>query len=122
MEITVEKAIIASKAIESIKDIKLPAKLSYRLGRLSDKLTPIVSRFDKLRNELVTEKYGSLVEGDENKFSVPADKMPDFLKEISDTLLNKEDIGEVKPINIDEFGDIEIPMSFFSDMDGFIIE
>lgn len=122
MEITVERAILANKAIESIKEVKLPAKVSYRLGRLSDKLAPIVSRFDKLRNELVTNKYGEPVEGDATKFTVPVEKMPLFLTEMSETLQNKEDIGEIKPISIEDFGDIEVPVSFFNDLEGFITE
>ncbi len=122
MEITVEQAIVAKKAIESIKELKLPAKVSYRLERLLNKLNPIIESFDKARNSLVTEKYGVASEEDPNKYSVIPDKMQDFLKEIGEILTSREDVGHFEPINIDSFGAAEIPLTFFTDMAAFITE
>lgn len=122
MEITVEQAVSAVKAIEGIKEVKLPAKLSFRLGRLIDKTKPISDRFEETRNKLVTEKYGVASETDENKFSVKRENLGEFLKEVDGLLNTKEDIGTFELINIEMFGMIELPIEFFDKIKTFITE
>lgn len=122
MEITVEQAVSAVKAIEGIKEVKLPAKLSFRLGRLIDKTKPISDRFEETRNQLVTEKYGVASETDENKFSVKRENLGEFLKEVDSLLNTKEDIGTFELINIEMFGMIELPIEFFDKIKTFITE
>mgnify|MGYP001279841791 CR=1 FL=1 len=121
MEITVQKAIIASKAIESVLEIKLPSKVAYRLGRYLDKMAPIVKQFEKTRNELITTKYG--IENSENPgtFKVDDTRMSEFLAEINELLLAKETV-DIVSLTINDFGDVEVPVSFFLDLEGFIIE
>ena len=121
MEITVQKAIIASKAIESVLETKLPSKVAYRLGRYLDKMAPIVKQFEKTRTELVTTKYG--VENAEapGTFKVDDTKMSDFLAEINELLLATETV-DIVPLTINDFGDVEVPVSFFLDLEGFIVE
>ena len=122
MEITVEQAVSAVKAIEGIKEVNLPAKLSFRLGRLIDKTKPISDRFEETRNKLVTEKYGVASETDENKFSVKRENLGEFLKEVDGLLNTKEDIGTFELINIEMFGMIELPIEFFDKIKTFITE
>lgn len=122
MEITVEQAVSAVKAIEGIKEVNLPAKLSFRLGRLIDKTKPISDRFEETRNKLVTEKYGVASETDENKFSVKRENLGEFLKEVDSLLNTKEDIGTFELINIEMFGMIELPIEFFDKIKTFITE
>lgn len=121
MEITVQRAIVASKAIESVLETKLPSKVGYRLGRYLDKIAPIIRQFEKTRNELITTKYG--VENTEapGTFKVDDAKMSDFLAEINELLVAKETI-DIVPLSVNDFGDVEVPVSFFLDLEGFITE
>lgn len=121
MEITVQQAIIASKAIESVLETKLPSKVAYRLGRYLDKMNPIVRQFEKTRSELVTTKYGIPSVETPGTFKVDDSKMSEFLAEINDLLLAKETV-DIVPLTISEFGDVEVPVAFFLDLQGFIVE
>lgn len=122
MELTIEKIVIANNVIDNIKEVKLPAKISFRLGRLSDKLTPITIHYNKLRNELITAKYGQPNSDDNTKFTVLEENAAKFLIELNEILQSKEDIGQFTPISIEEFGDVILPIDFFKGLEDFIIE
>lgn len=121
MEITIQKAIIVSKAIESILETKLPSKVAYRLGRYLDKVTPIVKQFDKTRNELITTKYGIENKEQPGSFKVDETKMSEFLTEVNELLVSTETI-DIVPLTINDFGDVEVPVAFFLDLEGFVTE
>lgn len=122
MEILIKDAVVAKKAIESIKGINLPPKTSFKLGRLLDKLLPIVERYEVTKNNLIVDEFGVPDAEEKGKFTVPPTNLPEFLKALDSILGTKEDIGNFDLIKIDDFGTTELPVSFFKDMSLFITE
>jgi hypothetical protein len=121
MDITIGEAIIAQKAIEDVATIKMPAKVSYRLGRINDKLMPIKTAYEKTRNDLVISKYGTPVEDKPDSFQVAPDKLQDYLTEINSVLMTVETIDAFQ-VAIDDFGDVELPPEFFSAIKPFMVD
>jgi hypothetical protein len=107
-------------AIEKVVDVKLPSKIAFQLGRINEKIQPIKRAFDKTRNDLVINKYGveSETKGD---FQVPAERLNEFIVELNELALVKETV-ETKLLMIEDFGTVELPVSFFTNMRPFMAE
>lgn len=120
MEVTVGEIITATIAIDKIINKDFPAKTSFRLKRLSEKLAPTKATFDKTRNDLVVTKYGVKSE-EEDTYTVPKEQFNDYADAINDLCSVKENI-DVVPFSIDDFGTVELPLSFFNDMTVFIVD
>lgn len=120
MEITISQALIIEKVLADVKDIKFPAKISYHLKRLNDKLAPIVKQFEQTKNDLIVNKYG--VSEGENTYKVPEEKMPKYLNELNELLSQKETIEFSYRFKIEDFGDVELPVTFFVALEKFIEE
>ncbi len=119
MELTIEKVLIAKEALKEFDKKGLPSKLSYWLGRLEDKLSPISERFQKERSKMIIEKYGVKSEGTEN-YNVPKEKLEDYTKEIQGVLGQKE-IVEIK-LKLEMFEGVEVSKEFFISMGDLITE
>ena len=81
----------------------------------------IKTSFEKTRNELVINKYGVKVEDQGDAYQIPPERFNDYLAELDGILSEKESI-EVQPLSISDFGDVELPTSFFNDMKAFVID
>ena len=121
MKVTTQQAIRAKKAIESVAELKMPAKVSYRLGRWLNQMAPLTDQFEKTRNKLVIEKYGRLVEGSTEKYEVDPAKLTEYLTEISSILIEGEEL-DIQTLSVEAFESIEVPYSFFNSLEGFIID
>ncbi len=119
MELTIQQILIAKEALKEFDKKGLPAKLSYWLGRLEDKLTPISERFQKERSKMIIEKYGVKTEGAES-YNVPKEKLEDYTKEIEGILEQKEMV-EIK-LKLEMFEGVEVSKEFFISMGDLIVE
>lgn len=119
MKFKVQKLLEIKQALKEFENKPLPSRLSYWLGRIEDKINPSVSRFEKLRNDLIIKKYGTKKEGT-YLFTVPKENADDFIKEIKELEAEEEDI-EIKPLRLELFDGLEVSKDFFRIM-GDIIE
>lgn len=105
MKIKLSDIVNGVVSINALQEIKLPVKISYRLKRLVDRLTPILKNYDEQRNELI-KKLG---EKDEEKdtWNVKKENLTEFYAELQKVLEIEEDI-EWEKIKIDELGDVKI--------------
>lgn len=111
MKLKVSKILQIYQALKEFDGKAIPFKLSFRLGRLEDKIRPIVERYDKINIELITTKYGTPVEGKEGQYSVPADKMEELSKEVTPILDQDEDIDFT--IKLELFEGVNVSKDFF---------
>lgn len=109
MILTVSKILQIKSALKELENKELPSKLSYWLGRLEDKITPILDRYSKEHNRLIMEKYG--VKDEFGVFSVPSDKLEEFVKEITEIQSQQEDITIT--IKLELFDEVKISKEFF---------
>lgn len=121
IEITVEQALLATQAIQSIKDVRVPAKVGYYLGRYQSKLNPITKQYEESRIELVKGKYGVPKEDNKDIFEVPKEKMNDYIKEVAELLAAKESV-ETNPLKYSDFEGAEVPTDFFINIGPFVTE
>lgn len=114
----ISQIVIIKEQLKAFDGKDLPSKLSYKLGRLEDKIDPIYSRFKMERDKLIIEKYG--IKTDEvGNYQVPSDKMSEYKKEVLD-LLDQEEEVEFK-IHINLFDGVSTSKEFFKAL-GDIIE
>jgi hypothetical protein len=110
-KIKLSTALEIKTVLKEFQGKQLPSKLSYWLGRLQDKVDPIVTRLENERNKLITEKYGSKVEGTET-YQVKPENMEDFSKELLE-LGNEEEDLDIR-IDLELFQGVSATKEFFS--------
>lgn len=92
-------------SINALQEIKLPVKVSYRIKRLVDKITPILKNYNEQRNELV-KKFGEEDEKTQT-WNVKKENLTEFYEELQ-KLLDVEETLEFEKIKIDELAGIQI--------------
>jgi hypothetical protein len=120
MKITINEALVIEKVLVDNKDVKFPAKTSYYLKRLGDKLSPITKQFEQTKNDLVINKYG--IQEEKDTYRVPEEKMEDYIKELNELLVQKETIDFSYKFKIEDFDGVELPVTFFVVLEKFIEE
>lgn len=110
MELTVEKAVIIKEALKEFDKKEVPAKLSYWLGRLEDKIDPMYNRYNKENRKLILEKYGEKLEGSD-RFQVPKEKMEEYQKDV-DEILNQKETIDIS-LKFDLFEGVNVSKDFF---------
>lgn len=118
MEITIAQALEIKSALKEFDNKPVNSTLSYWLGRLEDKIDPIVNRYEKIRCDLIINKYGVKVEGSDN-YQVPSDKLQAFGNELAELVANKETI-EIR-LKLSLFAGVEVSKDFFRKL-GSVIE
>lgn len=106
MKIKLEEIIKASSALVELQRYSLPVKISYRLKRLLDRLTPILKSYDEKRVELVKE-FGE--QNEKKEFEVRDPEKLKLFHEKHNELLEFEEEVEFDKIKIKELGNINIP-------------
>ncbi len=119
MKVKILDLINAAEAIKTTSGKELPTKLSYWLSRLTTKIEKPLKTYEEKRMELF-KKFGTL-DGEKQQYSVPADKLPDFQKEILSLIEIEEEIT-FEPIKLEYFEGEKFTSIFFQQMDKFIIE
>ena len=105
MKVKLHQIVNSAESLKSLLEIKLPAKISYRLKRLVNKLDPILATYNEKRNELVKE-FGEEQEDKSIKVADEA-KLKLFLEKLNEVLEIEEEI-DFELINIEDLGDVVI--------------
>lgn len=113
-------------SVESLNQLvsaKLPAKTSYKIGRLSQKLAPEVEAYFKLKNNKMVE-YGTVKMKEDGTTPATDEKgneMYTFDKENGEKFINElreaeevEVTVEIPEIKIEDLGDISIEPKYLS--------
>lgn len=105
MRIKLSDIISNSQNLQQLQDLKLPVKVSYRLKRLVDKLTPLLKSYNEERNEMIKE----LGEEDPKTkvFTVKKENEKEFYDKL-EKLMEVEEEVDFKKIKIAELGAISI--------------
>lgn len=115
------------ESLNKLSECKLPAGISFSLGKFLKEITPEVETFNKVKNEKIVE-YGSVVIGSDGKetldkagnkiysFSVPGTKEltesgKKYVEEMTE-LENKELELKIPEIKIADLGTMEIEPKF----------
>jgi hypothetical protein len=109
MKIKLENIVRDEKNLQALQHVEMPAKVSYRIKRLNDKITPILKSYNEKRVELI-KKHGEeqIVEGKPTDiFQVLPEKEKEFYKELQEVLDIEEKI-DFEPIKIEEIGNIVV--------------
>ena len=120
MKLTLKDIKDAESALTRILMSPIEFKLAYRLNKITKKFITEIKRIEEKRVELVETKYGVKKEGTTG-FSVPSEKMDDFVKEFTEYLEQESDIN-IQPIPyeiIDKSG-IKISMNDMTTLEKFI--
>lgn len=110
MEQTVQEILTIGESLKEFDKKELPSKLSYWLGRLEDKIEPVIKRYNKERDRLILEKHGVKIE-DTMQFQVPKENMEAFTKEVLELLGQKETIEISLPLEL--FEGVNVSKEFF---------
>jgi hypothetical protein len=113
IELTNEQIMNVNQSIKDLLESKviLNIKVSYKLARARKIIQSFANTIQQEQINLY-QKYGE--PAGENQIRVPAEKLKDFTNELEELMKINNNV-EIEPINIDEFGDVEID---FNIMDG----
>ncbi len=106
MKIRLEDIVSNVSNIQELQELELPTKVSYRLKRLVDKLTPILKTYGENRTKLF-EKFGEKNEKGEWEIKNDSPKIKDFTKEHKELLEIEEEI-EFEKISVETLGAIKV--------------
>lgn len=87
-------------------DTKFPAKVSYRIKRIADKLDPIIKTYNDKRNELVKE-HGTKDEDSETISVKDPEQIKIFAEKLNEILEVEEEV-DITPIPSEMLGDTEV--------------
>ena len=105
----IEQIVKIAEAIKSVEDVKLEFKVSYRLGRLYDKLESILKNYGKqelaIRQEFA-KKFQEASEEDKEKIN------QEFVLKMNELMQIEEEV-KMPELKLDDFSK-EIPVKFFT--------
>jgi len=112
----IEKVVKIAEAIKSIENEKLDFKISYRLGRISDKCESIIKQYQK-QEMAMREEYGKKHEQalEEDKPKIQSEFNDKFVE-----LLNIEEEIEIPKFQLKDFENKNLPLKFFSAFNEYI--
>jgi len=88
--------------LEKLIGREIPVKVAFRLNNLVKQFDVYLTEIEEYRVKLINT-YGKKDE-EKGEIVVPPKKMKDFMKEMNE-LLNEEVEIDIKPINVNMFGD-----------------
>jgi NAD(P)H-nitrite reductase large subunit len=105
----IEQIVKIAEAIKSVEDVKLEFKVSYRLGRLYDKLESIMKNYGKqelaIRQEYA-KRFQEASEEDKPKIN------DEFIQKMNEIMQIEEEV-KMPELKLDDFSK-EIPVKFFT--------
>lgn len=109
-----EEIIKLMKGLNDLQELKLPLniKTSYILAKNKQSLTPLVNLIEQKRMELY-RKYGT--QKDDGSVVVPKERISELEIELNE-LLEVENNVELMELNLDSFGDVEIPFDILEEL------
>lgn len=105
MNLKLEQILNEANNISALQEVKLPVKVSYRIKRLVDKLTPILKNYNEKRNELV-EEFGEEDPKTKN-FKVKKENEKEFFAKVEELTQVEENI-DFTPIKIEEINNLNL--------------
>ena len=113
----IEQIVKIAEAIKSVEDVKLEFKVSYRLGRLYDKLESIIKNYGKqelaLREEY-SKKFNEASEEDKPKVN------QEFASKMQELMSIEEEV-KMPELKLEDFSK-ELPVKFFTAFGEYIAE
>lgn len=106
MKVTLQKIVNSIEQLNALQSHPLPAKTSYRIMRLVNKLDSIIKTFTAKRNELIKELGAENVET--KQIAVKPENLEKFNEKINEILSIEEEV-DFEPINPEDLGDTKIP-------------
>ena len=101
MRIRLSQIMSSQDAIKTLASQKLPVRTAYKIQKNLRLLEPEVSNFEKIRSQLIMEKYGEEEEGSNGSYKVPPENMKDYLKELNQ-LLDLEVTVDIQKVTLPE--------------------
>lgn len=105
MKKTLKEIVENTENIKSLLEVKLPAKVAYRLSRLGDKLQSILKTYDMERGKIIRE-YGEV--GEDGSYRVTDPKNIEEAEGKLAELLSVEEEIDFEPIDIDSLGEVAV--------------
>ncbi len=105
MQVKLSQIVESVESLKILLNTKLPAKTSYRIKRLVDKVNPILKSYDEKRNELIQE-LGA--EQEDGNFAVTE---PEALKVFTTKLneiLELDETVDFEPIRVEDLGEVSL--------------
>jgi len=113
------------EALDSFKDVKIPVKASYWLGKIAEHVEREAEAFNRARNKLIQETGQKAKDpaGKEQSdlFNIPPDKIEAFNAEVEE-LLNEEITIPVGKFSLALFGEVDVPAGAFRGLHKFFSE
>lgn len=106
MKLKLSQIVNSIESLNILIGTKFPAKVSYRLKRIVDKLDPILKTYNEKRNELITE-YGTKDEETKNISVKDPEKIKLFMEKLNEILEVEEEV-DITPISAELLGDTEV--------------
>lgn len=107
MTVTLEKIVLAEKALKSLAEVKLPIKVSYRVGKLLQAVTPELLEFNKQRDKLIVELGEKDEKGANYTIQPNTPAMQEFATRLGELLPLKVEIN-ADPISMTTLGEIDL--------------
>ena len=105
-KVKLSQIVNSTEDIKKLLEVKFPVKVSYRLGRLVNKLQPELTLYDAKRNELVKE-FGDAPDEKGNIKVTDPEKLKLFMVKLQELLSVDIDI-DFEKIKIDTLGELSI--------------
>ena len=106
MKLKLSQIVNSIESLNVLVDTKFPAKVSYRLKRIVDKVNPILKTYNEKRDELITE-YGTKDEVSGNMSVTDPEKIKLFMEKLNEILEVEEEV-DITPIPSEFLGDTEV--------------
>ena len=110
MKIKTQEIISSIEALNALLNEKLPATLSFKIGRLAHQLAPEVETYKKTRDAKMKEHGKPVVDENGNetdKYSFEGEGKDAFIKEMTELEDTEVEI-DIPEIKIDDLGSITI--------------
>jgi len=109
---------VMQPSLMALANIKLPVKVSYRIGKLLGQIARVIKgiQFDQ---HALYRTIGTLSE-DEQQYVIADDRKAEFQAAVT-ALLDAEVTFEFEPVSLAELGDISIEPGHLAALEGFVL-
>lgn len=118
MKVKLSELIESFPALQALASTKLPAKISYQVGKFVSIYTKELELYDKVRLEKAKE-LGTLTE-DGQSYQFQGENAAIFKTETEELLAVEVEISK-EPIKVADLGDVEIEAKHLAVLDGIVI-
>lgn len=110
MNVKLGDIVEAAQVIRELTEVRVPAKVAYRISVAADRIMRHAQRAEKVRADMITS-YGTKQE--DGNYMVPPEKVEEFRDELN-ALYDEEVELNLVPINVDALGEVMIsPLTMY---------